>query len=137
MNYLFTLLGLYQIYDASVGKQLIYQLLALFETGRTQYTFPSLSSNLDMAFVILYYSVMFDLLKLWTFKFKFPCSIHAYQLLYVSCIPQVLQEQNLSLATHTPMKWLPCGTDLQMSSWAQQNIPPALTCGEKWKIYSS
>lgn len=59
------------------------------------------------------------------------------KLLYVSCGPQVLQEQNPSLATHTPMKWLPCGIDLQMSSWAQQNIPPALTCGEKWKIYSS
>lgn len=56
------------------------------------------------------------------------------KLLYVPCNPQVSQEQNPSLATHTPMKWLPCGTDLQMSSWAQQNIPPALTCGEKWSF---
>lgn len=58
------------------------------------------------------------------------------KILYVSCNPQVLQERNLSLATRTPMKWLPYGTDLQMSSWAQLNIPPALTCGEKWNLFS-
>lgn len=59
------------------------------------------------------------------------------KLLYVSCNPQVLQEQNQSLATRTPMKWLPYGTDLQMSSWAQQSILPAWTCGEKRKLFSS
>lgn len=48
--------------------------------------------------------------------------------LYVPCNPQVSQEQNPPLATHTPMKWLLLWYSRPPDvPWARQNIPPALS----------